>query len=82
MVEFSAAIHSQCLLNCTTDGSSSVSVQAHPTLNTTLSVISELDLLSSTKEQILKNLKDPNITDARPSEWANTSYKAHYSNFQ
>ena len=46
-------------------GSFLVSVEKHPTLNTCRGVISEPDLLYSTKEEILENLHDQHVIDAR-----------------
>lgn len=65
LVEVSSAKHSQVLSNCTTIGTFFVSAQTHQSLNTTRGVISEQELLSSTKKELLTNLKDQNGIDAR-----------------
>lgn len=46
-------------------GSFIISVKAHQILQTFRGVTSEQDLLLSTKEKLLKNLSDQNVTDVR-----------------
>ena len=65
LVEVSSAKQSNILATCSEMGSFVVSVEKHPTLNTCRGVISEPDLLFSTKEEILENLESQNVIDAR-----------------
>ena len=65
LVEVSSANQSHKLSKCSTIGSFSVSVEPHKTLNTCRGVISATDLIHSTKEELLDNLKSQNVVDVR-----------------
>ena len=63
LVEVSSANQSHIVSKCSTIGSFSVSVEPHKTLNTCHGVISVADLVHSSKEKLLDNLKSQNVTD-------------------
>lgn len=65
LVDVSSVKNFQFLLTCTTIGSFSISVQPHQTLSTVRGVISEPELLFTTKKEFLTNLTEQNIIDAR-----------------
>lgn len=63
LMEISLASQSGLLSSCKEIGPFSVSVQVSSTLNTIPGVISEPDLLCSTKEECLENLSEQNVID-------------------
>ena len=65
LVEFSTATQFNILFRSTNIGSFSVSIEAHKTLNFSRGVISVADVLHSTNEDLLENLKSQNVIDCQ-----------------
>lgn len=65
LIEVANAAQSLKIKKVSTIGTTSVSVSAHASLNTSRGVISEYDLLHTPEEEILENLKLENVCNVR-----------------
>ena len=65
LIVVSTATQCNILSRYTKTGSFSVSTEQHKTLNFSRGIISVADLLHSTNEELLENLKSENIIDVR-----------------
>ena len=86
LVEVSVATQSNILCKSTKIGSFSFATEAHKTLNFSRGVISVANILHSTNEELLENLKSENVVDVRRITICRNDQilptKKYYSDFQ